>query len=84
MVHGTSRLVLGPRGLIPPPGMGLDEVLKSHVAAQPVLWDYRGSGASQDPEVDGHAHAGPQPRLNPSLNQGPGSALSLKEALSVR
>ena len=40
--------------------------------------------SSQDPEVDGHAHAGPQPRLNPSLNQGPGSALSLKEALSVR
>ena len=28
---------------------GLDEVLKSHVAAQPILWDYRGLGASWGP-----------------------------------
>ena len=28
---------------------GLDEVLKSHVAAQPILWDYRGPGASRGP-----------------------------------
>lgn len=46
--RSAAALVLGPR---PNPSLwhGLDEVLKSHVAAQPTLWDYRGPGASPGP-----------------------------------
>lgn len=67
---GGGRWVLGARPN-PSPGVGLGEVLKSHVAAQPMLQDYV-ARVLPGPWIRRAHTAGPQPTSRSLTEPGPG------------